>query len=269
MVSSYKAASDIEVLTSSFPIPGFGFVPINAFVIKGSEPLLVDTGSAVESADFMTALRSVVDPADLRWIWLTHTDFDHIGSLKELLDENPNIRVITTFLGVGIMSLTTTPLPMDRVYLVNPGQKITAGDRTLAAVKPPVFDNPSTTGFYDEKSGVLFSSDCFGALLPAVPHSALDLSDKELKEGQIQWATIDSPWLPKVDRGVFAKELDAVRRMEPKMILSSHLPAAPGGMIERMLASLASAPAAQPFVGPDQAALEGMLKQMTEAPVPV
>jgi hypothetical protein len=36
-----------------------------------------------------------------------------------------------------------------------------------------------------------------------------------------------------------------------------------------MLASLASAPAAQPFVGPDQAALEVMLKQMTEAPVSV
>ena len=49
MVHSYKAASDIEVLTSNFPIPGYGLVPINAFVIKGSEPVLVDTGTVVES----------------------------------------------------------------------------------------------------------------------------------------------------------------------------------------------------------------------------
>jgi hypothetical protein len=48
VVTSYKAAPDIEVLTSNFPIPGFGFVPINAFVIKGAEPILVDTGSVVE-----------------------------------------------------------------------------------------------------------------------------------------------------------------------------------------------------------------------------
>jgi flavorubredoxin len=267
MVRSYKAASDIEVLTSNFPIPGYGLVPINAFVIKGSEPILVDTGTVLESADFLTALRSVIDPADLRWIWLTHTDFDHIGSLNALLAENPRIRIITTFLGVGIMSLTTTPLPMDRVYLVNPGQKVDVGGRTLAALKPPVFDNPSTTGFYDEKSGTLFSSDCFGALLSEVPQSALDLSEKDLREGQIFWATLDSPWLPKVDRGVFAKQLDAVRSLAPKMILSSHLPAAPGRMTERMLASLAAAPATQPFVGPDQAALEQMLKQMTEAAV--
>ena len=105
MVTSYKAAPDIEVLTSNFPIPGFGLVPVNAFVIKGSEPILVETGTAIESADFMCALRSVIDPADLRWIWLSHTDFDHIGSLHQLLKENPRLRVITTFLATGIMGL--------------------------------------------------------------------------------------------------------------------------------------------------------------------
>ena len=262
MVHSYEAAPDIEVLTSNFPIPGYGLVPINAFVIRGSEPILVDTGSVVESGEFMSVLRSVIDPADLRWIWLTHTDLDHIGSLHALLAENSRIRVITTFLGVGIMSLSA-PLPLDRVYLVNPGQKITVGDRTLTAIKPPAFDNPSTTGFYDDESRVFFSSDCFGALLPAVPQSAADLSDKDLREGQVFWATLDAPWLHKADRDVFSRELDGVRRMAPKMVLSSHLPAAPGGMIDRLLESLAAAPTARPFVGPDQAALEQMLKQMT------
>src|SRR5262245_49984294 len=207
MVRSYRAASDIEVLTSAFPFPGFGLVPVNAFVIKSPEPILVDTGTVAASADFMRELRSVIDPAELRWIWLTHTDFDHTGSLHALLAENPKIRVITTFLGVGIMSLTTAPLALDRVYLVNPGQKVTLGGRTLTAVKPPTYANPSTTGFYDEESGTLFSSDCFGALLSDVPQSAADLSDKDLREGQIFWATLDAPWLHKVDQGVFAKEL--------------------------------------------------------------
>jgi len=263
MVDSYKAAPDIEVLTSNFPIPGYGLVPINAFVIKGSEPILVDTGAAVQNEEFMSALRSVIDPADLKWIWLTHTDFDHIGSLHQLLVENPKLRVITTFLGVGIMGLST-PLPLDRVYLVNPGEKISVGTRTLTAVKPPAFDNPSTTGFYDDKSGVFFSSDCFGALLSAVPRNAADLSDADLRDGQVFWATVDSPWLHKADRSVFAKELDSIRKMAPKMVLSSHLPPAPSHMTERLLASLAAAPGAQPFVGPNQAALEQMLKKMTE-----
>jgi flavorubredoxin len=262
MVRSYKAAPDIDVVTSDFPIPGMGFVPINAFVVKAAEPVLVDTGTVVESQDFLAVLRSVIDPQDLKWLWLTHTDFDHIGSLHRLLTECPGMRVITTFLGVGIMSLSA-PLPMDRVHLLNPGQKLDLGDRTITAVKPPTFDNPCTTGFYDDRSGALFSADCFGALLEKVPENAADLSEKALREGQVFWATVDSPWLCKVDGAAFAKELDGIRRIRPKMILSSHLPAAGGEMTERLLASLAAVPAAPPFIGPDQAALEKMLKEMT------
>jgi flavorubredoxin len=265
MMRSYEAAPDIEVLTSDFPVPGFGFLPVNAFVLKGSEPVLVDTGAVVERAEFMAVLRSIIDPSELRWIWLTHTDFDHIGSLQQLLDENPRIRVITTFLGVGIMSLSA-PLPMERVNFVNPGERITVGNRTLTAVKPPTFDNPSSTGFHDDKSGVFFSVDCFGALLQSVPQSAADLSEQELRQGQVFWATIDSPWLHVVDRGMFAKSLQDVREAEPRMILSSHLPAAPGDMTEQLLATLATVPAAQPFVGPDQAALEQMLREMRQGP---
>lgn len=262
MTTTHPVAPDIDVITSSFPIPGFGFVPINAFVLHGTEPLLVDTGAVVERDDFMTTLRSVIDPGELRWIWLTHPDFDHIGSITPLLDANPDLRVVTTFLGVGIMSLFA-PLPMDRVYLVNPGQTITVGQRTLTAVKPPAFDNPSTTGFLDDTSGALFSSDCFGALLTAVPDNAADLSHDELRQGQVFWATVDSPWLHNVDRDAFAGALDRIRHMDPTLVLSSHLPAAPGNMLDHLIKSLEAVPTAAPFVGPDQAALEAMLAQMS------
>jgi flavorubredoxin len=185
--------------------------------------------------------------------------------VSQLLAEYPDIKVITTFLGVGIMSVSD-PLPMDRVHLVNPGQSITLGSRTLTAFRPPTFDNPSTTGFFDTSSGVLFPADCFGALLQDVPRNAADLSEGDLREGQVFWATIDSPWMHEVDRGKLVHELDAVAKLEPSLILSSHLPAAPGSMIDQFLASLAAVPDAGPFVGPDQVALEQMLAQMTAGP---
>jgi hypothetical protein len=261
MITTYEAAPGIDVLTTSFPVPGFGLVPINAFVLHGTEPVLVDTGTVLQSDDFMAALRSVINPSELRWIWLSHTDFDHIGSLHRLLAENPRLTVITTFLGVGIMGLTD-PIPMDRVHLVNPGQSIVVGDRTLTAVSPPVFDNPVTTGFYDDRSRALFSADCFGALLADVPQRAEDLTEAELHAGQVFWVMADSPWLCKVDRGLFARDLDAVRAIDPALVLSSHLPAASGASLDRMLASLGAAQEAERFVGPDQAALEEMLASM-------
>ena len=57
VMHTYKAAPDVDVVTSTATIAGFGQLAINAFVIHADEPVLVDTGSVVESDDFMTALR--------------------------------------------------------------------------------------------------------------------------------------------------------------------------------------------------------------------
>jgi hypothetical protein len=259
MTTAFTTAPGIDVITTSVEIPSLGSLAVNAYVLHGAEPVLVDTGTVVESADFLSALESVIDPGRLRWIWLSHTDFDHIGSLAHLLEANPGIRVITSFVGVGIMGLTSTPLPMDRVYLINPGQSIQIGDRTLTAIRPPVFDNPITTGFVDGSTRTLFSSDCFGALLGGEPHSAADLSADELRDGQVRWTTIDSPWVHEVDRDAFRVDLERFRATAPDLVLSSPLPPAPGAMIDVLVDALALAPAADPFVGPDQAMLDAML----------
>ena len=47
------------------------------------------------------------------------------------------------------------------------------------------------------------------------------------------------------------------------MVLSSHLPAAHGSSVERLLGALAAVPDAPAFVGPDQVALEQMLAGMS------
>lgn len=260
MFEPYRAAPEIDVLPSYFPIPRLGILPINAFVLRAAEPVLVDTGQPLLSDEFMARLSSIIDPEDLRWLWLTHDDQDHIGSLYRLLDEVPHLRVITTFLAAGKLSLLR-PLPPDRIYLLNPGQSLSVGDRTLTAVRPPTYDSPETTGFYDPRSGAFFSADCFGALMSEPAEDAAQVESPALREGMITWATVDSPWLHSIDRDKFADTLNLVRDMSPKVICSSHLPAA-RGMADTLLSHLAAVPTASPFVGFDQPAFEAMLAQM-------
>ena len=84
---TYHVHPDISVLADYLEVPGIGFLPVNAFVIHAAQPVVVDTGLGLPDRDFAAALATVIDPADVRWVWLTHPDRDHTGGLfAPLLD---------------------------------------------------------------------------------------------------------------------------------------------------------------------------------------
>jgi flavorubredoxin len=259
MDTPHQGAPDIEVLPAHFPIPGAGFLPVNAFVIKAGEPVLVDTGMGTDSKDFMRSLESIIDPQDLKWVWITHDDADHTGNIQKILEAAPGARLAANSLAVLRMS-TAWPVPMHRVHWLNPGDSISAGDRSLTAVRPPLFDNPTTIGIYDDKSEAFFSADCFGALIPSPVQTADDLTDEDLANRMISWATGDSPWVHMVEPEAFSRSLDGIRNLAPKWIFSAHLPPA-RGKTGQFLKLLAEVPAAAPFAAPDQSALEQILSR--------
>lgn len=265
-MQTHRLGHDVTVLHDSVPIPGIGVLPINAFLLRAQQPVLVDTGMPASRPAMLEALGQLVDPADLRWVWLTHPDRDHTGALAEMLAMAPQARLVTTFLGAGILSLEYD-IPPERMYLLNPGQALDVGDRRLTAFRPPVYDSPATTGFVDSSTGVMFSSDCFGAPVTtpelAAAGDVAAIPQADLVAGQRLWTTVDSPWVHGVDRPMFARSTEPLRRLAPPMVLSSHLPPAIG-RIDDFLDRLHSAPEAEPFVGPDQAAVEAMFAAMEQ-----
>ena len=132
--------------------------------------------------------------------------------------------MITTFLGAAIMS-TERPLPLNRVYLLNPGQTLEVGDRLLTGLRPPLFDYPATVGFYDDGSRTSFSSDCFGAPMPTAELATCDdvghVPAAELRAAQLLWATVDSPWVHTVDHARYLATFAPLRAMDPALILST------------------------------------------------
>ncbi|MET9520540.1 MBL fold metallo-hydrolase [Streptomyces sp. NPDC002994] len=264
-----RIGNETTVLADCLEVPGIGFLTVNAFVLFADEPVVVDTGLSLPDRSFLASLGSVMDPADVRWIWLTHPDRDHTGGLFDLLVAAPQARVVTTFIGAGIMS-TERPLPLDRVRLVNPGQALdVGGGRMLRAFRPPLFDNPATVGFYDDRTQTCFSSDCFGATMPsaevAIGGEARALPAEDLRAAQLLWATVDSPWVHAVDTDKYLATVEPLRAMDPKTVLSTHLPPAVG-LAPQMLDTIAEAPGSDPFVGPDQLALEQMLAGFEPGP---
>jgi len=248
-----RVGIDTDLLQSYAPLPGLGVLSINAYLVHAREPVLVDTGVSALQGDFMRELRLLIDPADLRWIWITHADADHVGNLRAVLAEAPHARIVTNYLGVGKLGLQQ--MPLERTYLLNPGQPLDVGDRLLLAQRPPVYDAPETMSLFDVRTRQLFSSDCFGAVMERPFERASAIPAADLHAGLTLWSSIDFPWLAQLSKEQLAGAVGRLQELSPRMILGSHLPPA-AGIIDLLFECLIAAREAPPFLGPDQAALE-------------
>ena len=72
-------------------------VYINSMVITGDEPVIVDTGTIANRKQWLDDVFSIVEPADVRWVFLSHDDFDHTGNLDRGDDPCPNATLVTNW----------------------------------------------------------------------------------------------------------------------------------------------------------------------------
>lgn len=264
MDAPYQGSSDVHVFPANLSIPGVGVLPINAFLLMAEEPVLVDTGIGFDSPEFLDAVSSIVPLDELKWVWLTHDDADHTGSIARVMELAPNARLVTHAMSALRMS-SWWDVPLHRVHAIRFGDELHVGDRTLTAVAPPLFDNPMSTGLLDQSTGALFTVDAFGALLPEATQSADDVPREALAGGMVGWAASDSPWVHITDRAKFAEVLERVRAIAPSRIFSSHLPAADGSSMDEFITILEMVPDAEPFAPPNAEQFGQMIEAMTAA----
>ena len=258
----HRPLPDVTVLADRLEVPGIGHLPVNAFVLHAAEPVVVDTGLGLPDRNFLEDLGTVMDPADVRWIWLTHPDRDHTGGLARPAGRGAA--------GPGDHPVPRRRHPLDRVPAADgpgvPAQPraddlgggprccAPSGRRCSTARRPP-----------DSRTSRPASSSAPTASALRCPRAELaDCDDvravppSDLQAGQLLWATVDSPWVHVVDPVRYRGTIDPLRAMAAPAVLSSHLPPALA-CTDRLLDTLLLAPQADPFVGPDQRALEEML----------
>jgi flavorubredoxin len=115
-------------------------------------------------------------------------------------------------------------LTADRFVRATPGDRLDLGDRSITVHWVPLFDQPETMGFFDERSRVFFASDCFGAILRKDAIFADEIDEATYRQGFMTWNRSNHPWVYLADRTKFAAEIDHVRQLEPSAIASSHGP---------------------------------------------
>jgi len=246
----YRIDEDTHLIDQHVSVDG-SIRMINSLVIQAQRPAIIDTCFPPFVESFLTDVQSLVDPAAVSYVGITHADPDHTGALPRLLELAPGAKVLTNEIGRAKL-MGDFGLPADRFQLVNPGNAVDLGDRTIAATWLPLFDQPETMGFFDERTRVFYSSDCFGAVVPNPVAFADQVSTDEFRDGFLYWNQSNHHWVRLVDPAKFSVEVNAIRRMEPRVIVSSHGPAIRDD-IERALGWLEILPSAEPFRFPDVA----------------
>jgi len=152
-------------------------VALNSLVIRAKEPVIIDTGISENREQYLADVFSLVDPEDIRWVFISHDDVDHVGNLEPLLEAAVNATVVTTWFMIERMG-STMPVPPQRWRWVRDGESFDVGDRVLHAVRPPIFDSPTTRGLFDPTTGFYWASDSFATPMLA-PTNTVDGYDRD------------------------------------------------------------------------------------------
>jgi len=229
-VEPHPVTSDTFLIPTIAAEPSGAFISANTLVIRGAEPVIVDTGCSLVREDWLAKVFSVVEPDDVRWVFVSHDDHDHIGNLETVLDLCPQATLVgnwtmTARLGGDI------ELPLHRMRWVDAGESFDVGDRTLHLVRPPLFDSPATRGLFDASTGVLWAVDTFGAMVQGAIVEADD-ADPDLYAGTFpalnQWNT---PWLEWVDADRFTAHVRQTADLPLTAVASAHGPILRGARI--------------------------------------
>jgi flavorubredoxin len=235
-------------------------VYINSFVIAGSEPVIVDTGTLANRARWCEDVFGLVEPADVRWVFLSHDDADHTGNLTEVMGWCPNATLVCSWALVERFS-NAFNFPMDRIRWVNDDEQFSVGDRILRAVRPPLYDSPTTRGLFDERTGIYWGVDAFATPMPPEPVATVAELDPEMwRDGNAMFMPYAlAPWVELVDPVRYQAQVDRIDALAPTAIAGAHNPLVAATSVPAALGLLRAAPTAEVPPPPDQAVLNAFL----------
>jgi flavorubredoxin len=230
-------------------------VPINSMVIRAKEPVVVDTGFAEHREQFLDDVFSLVDPEDIRWLFISHDDIDHTGNINALMQLAPNATVVVNWFLAERMgaSLDVSPL---RQRWIGDGEILDAGDRKLLAIRPPIFDSPTTRGLFDTTTGVYWASDSFATPTLHVARNVDELDTGFWSEGMTMFNRYVSPWLELVDDAKYQKAVDRIEQLGATAIAGCHTPVIGRAHIAQALDATRRSPNATVMPQPDQEVLD-------------
>lgn len=144
-----------------------GFWPIisegisyNAYLINDQKKALIDLTKSFKANEFFNQIDEMTNISELDYIIINHMEPDHSGVLNTLRRIAPHASILgsqkTKEMLESFYGIT------ENVRVVQDGETLSLGKRTLKFISTPMVHWPETMMTYETSHGILFSCDGFG-----------------------------------------------------------------------------------------------------------
>ncbi len=133
----------------------------NSFIIRGDQTALVDTSHEKFRQLYLDTLNQLIDPESIDYLIISHTEPDHSGLVKDVLQLAPNATVVGSKVAIQFLE-DMVHQPFARRIVKN-GDRLDLGNgHELEFVIAPNLHWPDTMFSFDHKTKILYTCDAFG-----------------------------------------------------------------------------------------------------------
>jgi anaerobic nitric oxide reductase flavorubredoxin len=187
-----------DLFEGLWPIAQEG-VSYNSYLVLDEKRAVIDLAKSIKADEYFSQIYELADLATIDYLVINHMEPDHTGLLQIFRRLAPQAEILgsakTKDMLSGFYSLS------DRIRVVNDGDILSLGARSLKFISTPFVHWPETIMTYDMMDRILFSCDAFGgygALRGAIFDDECRDLDFYEKEALRYYANIVANYSPRV-----------------------------------------------------------------------
>jgi flavorubredoxin len=186
---------------------------------------LVDTVKHYMFDEMLSRIREVVDPARIDYLVVNHIEMDHSGSIPKFMEVAPQARIVTS--PKGKKGLERHYKKNWDYIVVDSGDDLALGRRTLKFVQIPMVHWPDSMVTYIPEDKLLLPNDAFGQHIASAARFDDEVGwDIVHEEAAKYYANIVFPYGEQVGKALELVETLPIEMIGPShgLILRSYIP---------------------------------------------
>ncbi|WP_297504772.1 MBL fold metallo-hydrolase [Thermococcus sp.] len=143
-----------------------GILTNQYLVIDRNEAALIEPGGFFVFSRVLRNVSSVISPTQIKYLMYSHQDPDVVAGLNLWFEYAPLAKLVISELWVRFIPHMAILSAGRTVGIPDRGMEFQLGGSTIRAIPSHYLHSPGNFSFYDEKSGILFSTDIGAAAFP-------------------------------------------------------------------------------------------------------